>query len=132
MSRYLMDSVQSYLHACPARTVLETLANTWTLLVLSFLRRHDGPMRFNQLRRHLKGVTQKTLTQTLRSLERDGLVTRTVYLTVPPRVEYAVTSLGGQVGELFSGLGGWAEQHVDEILAAHKHSDARPAPGPLH
>jgi DNA-binding HxlR family transcriptional regulator len=123
-----MDTVQSYLHACPARTVLETLSNKWALLVLSSLRGHEGPTRFSELRRRLEGVTQKMLTQTLRILERDGLVSRTVYPTVPPRVEYAVTTLGAEVGEIFITLGGWAEDHVDEIMAARKSFDERPAP----
>ncbi|NKQ58116.1 helix-turn-helix transcriptional regulator [Amycolatopsis sp. K13G38] len=126
-----MDTVQSYLHACPARTVLTTLANKWTLLVLASLRNSDGPLRFNELRRRLNGVTQKMLTQTLRALERDGLVSRTVYPTVPPRVEYAVTTLGAEVGDLFHSLGEWSEQHVDEILAARKAFDERPEPAPL-
>lgn len=126
-----MDTVQSYLHACPARSVLETLANKWALLVLSSLRRHEGPRRFSELRRQLEGITQKMLTQTLRVLERDGLVSRTVYPTVPPRVEYAVTALGAEVGDLFTTLGEWAVDHVDEIMAARKNFDERPAPEPL-
>lgn len=126
-----MDTVQSYLHACPARTVLTALANKWTLLVLAALRHHDGPMRFNEMRRQLQGVTQKMLTQTLRGLERDGLVSRTVYPTVPPRVEYALTRLGTEVGDLVHGLGGWAEQHVDEILAARQAFDERGEPQPV-
>jgi DNA-binding HxlR family transcriptional regulator len=126
-----MDTVQYYLHACPARTVLETLANKWALLVLSLLRGHEGPLRFNELRRRLEGITQKMLTQTLRILERDGLVSRTVYPTVPPRVEYAVTTLGAEVGDLFTTLGRWAEDHVDEIMGARKSFDERAAPEPL-
>ncbi|HVV14234.1 helix-turn-helix domain-containing protein [Amycolatopsis sp.] len=126
-----MDTVQSYLHACPARTVLETLTNKWALLVLSLLRKQEEPLRFNEMRRRLEGVTQKMLTQTLRLLERDGLVRRAVYPTVPPRVEYSVTALGAEVGELFNTLGGWAEEHVDEIMAARRAFDERPAPEPI-
>jgi len=129
--RYLVDTIQSYLRACPARTVLEALTTKWTLLVLSSLRKHGGPMRFNELRRHLDGITQKMLTQTLRSLERDGLVSRAVYPTVPPRVDYAVTQLGAQLGDLFDPVGVWAEDHVHEILAARRSFDERPAPEPL-
>ncbi|NYI87737.1 DNA-binding HxlR family transcriptional regulator [Amycolatopsis endophytica] len=126
-----MDTVQSYLRACPARTVLDALANKWTLLVLSALRRSAGPVRFNALRRQLEGITQKSLTQTLRTLERDGLVDRAVYPTVPPRVEYSLTELGAQVGEMFTVLGDWAEEHVGEILSAREAFDNRPAPQPL-
>ncbi|MEV5298600.1 winged helix-turn-helix transcriptional regulator [Amycolatopsis methanolica] len=126
-----MDTVQSYLRACPARTVLDALANKWTLLVLSFLRRSDGPVRFNELRRQLEGITQKSLTQTLRALERDGLVDRAVYPTVPPRVEYSLTALGTQVGDMFNVLGEWAEEHVGEILAAREAFDNRPAAEPV-
>lgn len=72
-----------------------------------------------------------TVQSYLRSLERDGLVSRTVYPTVPPRVEYAVTILGAEVGDLFNSLGEWSEQHVHEILAARKAFDERPAPEPI-
>ncbi|TVT49460.1 helix-turn-helix transcriptional regulator [Amycolatopsis rhizosphaerae] len=126
-----MDTVQAYLTRCPARTVLDALANKWTLLVLSSLTKAEGPVRFNELRRALEGITQKVLTQTLRSLERDGLVRRTVYPTVPPRVEYTVTELGSQVGGLFCVLGEWSEQHVHEILAAREAFDTRPEPQPI-
>ncbi|MCF6428127.1 helix-turn-helix transcriptional regulator [Amycolatopsis tucumanensis] len=111
--------------------MLDALANKWTLLVLSFLRRSDGPVRFNELRRRLEGITQKSLTQTLRALERDGLVDRAVYPTVPPRVEYSLTALGTQVGDMFNVLGEWAEEHVGEILAAREAFDNRPAPEPV-
>ena len=80
------DQIARYTN-CPLRTVLEGLANKWTLLVMVPLRRREAPIRFNELRRALDGITQKMLTQTLRTLERDGLVSRTVYPTVPPRVE---------------------------------------------
>jgi len=126
-----MDTVRSYLQRCPARTVLEALASKWTLLVLSSLYKHGGTMRFNEIRRHLEGVTQKMLTQTLRALERDGLVSRTVYPTVPPRVDYTVTDLGTQVAEVFNTLGQWAEEHVHEILAARKAFDERGEPAPI-
>jgi DNA-binding HxlR family transcriptional regulator len=80
-----------YRRDCPSRTVVAVLADKWALYVLGALRMHDRPMRFNELRRLLDGITQKMLTQTLRALERDGLVSRTVYATVPPSVEYALT-----------------------------------------
>ncbi|RZS37094.1 HxlR family transcriptional regulator [Herbihabitans rhizosphaerae] len=127
-----MDTVQSYLHACPARTVLEAITNKWTVLVLTSLRSNGGTMRFNELRRFLDGITQKMLTQTLRSLERDGMVRRTVYPTVPPRVDYSVTELGTSLGELFNTFGEWANENVDRIMAARTEFDTRPAPEPVN
>jgi DNA-binding HxlR family transcriptional regulator len=114
------DRVSSYLNGCPARTVIEVLANKWTMLVMSTLQLQDRPVRFNELRRQLAGLTQKVLTQTLRALERDGLVTRTVYPTMPPRVEYALTELGTGAANLLDAVGHWAELNVDEILTARQ------------
>lgn len=118
-------------NGCASRTVLEVLANKWALYVLSALRRSGGPMRFNDLRRLLGDITQKMLTQTLRNLERDGLVSRTVYPTVPPRVEYALTELGLDVGTLTDAVGEWAVVHAPQIIAARTHYDERAAAGPL-
>ena len=95
------DQIARYTN-CPLRTVLEVLANKWTLLVMVTLRRREAPIRFNELRRALDGITQKMLTQTLRTLERDGLVSRTVYPTVPPRVEYALTEPGVGAGRVLN------------------------------
>jgi DNA-binding HxlR family transcriptional regulator len=133
--RYLVDTNGSvvppnvYLRGCASRTVLDVLANKWTNLVVCALR--DGPMRFGQLRRHLEGITQKMLTQTLRTLERDGLVTRTLYPTIPPRVDYELTDLGRSAAGLFDGLIEWAQQHVYEIGAARNRYDQRPEPEPI-
>ena len=130
-----MDTTQSsvppnvYLRGCASRTVLEVLANKWTNLVVCALR--GGPLRFGQLRRQLEGVTQKMLTQTLRTLERDGLVTRTLYPTIPPRVDYELTDLGRNAAGLFDGLIEWAEQHVTEITAARDRYDQRPEQEPV-
>ena len=118
-----------YLRGCASRTVLDVIANKWTNLVVCALR--DGPLRFGQLRRHLEGITQKMLTQTLRALERDGLVTRTLYPTIPPRVDYELTDLGRDAAGLFDGLIAWAEQHVAEITAARDHYDQRADPEPV-
>jgi len=120
-----------YRRDCPSRTVVEVLANKWVLYVLGALRRHDRPMRFNELRRLLDGITQKMLTQTLRALERDGLVTRTVYPTVPPRVEYELTGLGVEVGQLTSAIGAWSVAHAPQILAARGAFDGREPAGPV-
>jgi DNA-binding HxlR family transcriptional regulator len=103
---------------CPTRTIIEVLANKWVLYVLGTLNENAAPMRFNQLGRSIGGITQKMLTQTLRTLERDGLVRRDVYPTVPPRVEYDLTPLGRQIAQLIDAIGDWAFAHVDQILAA--------------
>jgi len=124
------NQITRYTTNCPLRTVLEVLANKWTLLVLITLRRHEAPIRFNELRRTLDGITQKMLTQTLRTLERDGLVTRTVYPTVPPRVEYALTELGLGAGRVLNDVGEWSEQHIDQILTSREGFDARAAQEP--
>jgi DNA-binding HxlR family transcriptional regulator len=125
--------VESYLHHCPAREVLAVLADKWVMLVLSVLRSHAGPIRFNELRRRLDGITQKMLTRTLRNLEREGLVRRAVYPTVPPRVEYSLTELGASIGAISHAMGVWAVEHQDRILAARAEFDARAAvePQPL-
>ncbi|MEE4419198.1 MULTISPECIES: winged helix-turn-helix transcriptional regulator [Streptomyces] len=120
----------TYRRDCPSRTVIEVLANKWALYVLGALRRYDRPMRFNELRRVLDGITQKMLTQTLRALERDGLVSRTVYPTVPPRVEYALTALGVEAGQLTAAIADWSVAHAREILTAREHFDERDATQP--
>lgn len=112
---------------CPARTVIEVLANKWVLYVLGALQRNEGPMRFNELRRLLDGITQKMLTQTLRALERDGLVARTVYPTVPPRLEYALTELGCDIARLTNALAEWSYLNTEQILAARERFAAREA-----
>ncbi|MFD6393026.1 winged helix-turn-helix transcriptional regulator [Nocardia sp. NPDC060259] len=128
------NSVEAFLRDCPARQLLSVLADKWVLLVLGALRAADGPVRFNELRRRLDGITQKMLTKTLRDLERDGLVRRTVYPTVPPRVEYAITALGADLGRISHAMGAWVVDHHHEITAARAEFDAaqgiEPAPLP--
>jgi DNA-binding HxlR family transcriptional regulator len=113
----------AYLRTCPSRAVLDVLANKWTTLIVPALR--GGPVRFGVLRRRLDGITQKSLTQTLRGLERDGLVTRTLYPTIPPRVEYALTDLGHSAGDLLEAMRRWAEDHMADILTARTTYDQR-------
>lgn len=125
------NPVQSYLERCPARDVLGVLADKWVLLVLGTLRTAAGPVRFNDLRRRLDGITQKMLTRTLRNLERDGLVRREVYPTVPPRVEYSLTELGAGLGRLTHAMGEWALRHYGEVHTARSEFDNRPDPEPL-
>lgn len=115
----------AYLADCPSRQILDVLANKWTMLVMGAL--SGGPMRFGELRRRLDGITQKMLTQTLRALERDGLVTRTVYPTIPPKVEYAATELGESVTALMHAIRAWSEENINAVLDARDAYDARAA-----
>jgi len=124
------DLVDSYLHRCPARELLGLLADKWVLLVVGVLRMSEDPVRFNVLRRRLDGITQKMLTQTLRGLEREGLVRRTVYPTVPPRVEYSLTDLGADLGNITHTMGLWVVHHRDEMLTARAEFDKREAAAP--
>ena len=117
------ESADAYLRNCPSRNVLEMLGNKWTLLIVPALR--NGPMRFGELRRLLDGITQKSLTESLRRLERDGLVTRTQYPTIPPRVEYALTDLGLRAAGLLEGVWKWAESNLADVLAARAAFDSR-------
>lgn len=116
----------AYLRGCASRTVLNLIANKWTCLVVGALR-NQTVMRFGELRRRLDGITQKMLTQTLRDLERDGLVQRTVYPSIPPRVEYRLTDLGGSVSGLLDAVRSWSETYIDEIQAARTVYDERAA-----
>jgi DNA-binding HxlR family transcriptional regulator len=101
--------------------VLSRVGDKWTVLVVSML--GEGPKRFNELRRSLGSISQRMLTLTLRSLERDGLVTRTVFATIPPRVEYELTRLGRSLLIPVSGLGIWARQNQTAIQAARRRFD---------
>lgn len=114
-----------YEDRCPTRLVLDRLADKWALLILDRLR--GGPLRFNHIRREIKGISQKVLSQTLRKLERNGLISRTIFPTVPVTVEYALTPLGCTLTETVSALTHWAEKNMDEILAAQRAYDERDA-----
>jgi DNA-binding HxlR family transcriptional regulator len=102
--------------SCPTRQVINRVGDRWSLLVLSAL--EDGTMRFQALRGRVDGVSQKMLTQTLRALERDGLVRRTVYASVPPKVEYTLTPLGTGLSAPVAQIRSWAYEHMDEIEQA--------------
>jgi DNA-binding HxlR family transcriptional regulator len=101
---------------CPTRVVLDRIGDKWTVLVIGALR--DGPLRFTELRARVGGVAAKVLTQTLRAMERDGLLTRTVHAQVPPRVDYELTDLGASLGGPIQTLTDWAETHLTQILGA--------------
>ena len=102
--------------------VLARVGDKWTVLVVGVL--GDGPKRFNELRRALGSISQRMLTLTLRGLERDGLVTRTVFPTIPPRVDYELTKLGHSLLEPVNGLGLWARQNRPAIEEARRRFDA--------
>lgn len=101
--------------------VLSRVGDKWTVLVVGVL--GPGPKRFNEIRRALGSISQRMLTLTLRGLERDGLVTRTVYPTIPPRVDYALTALGHSLLDPVNGLGLWARRHRAEIETARHQYD---------
>jgi DNA-binding HxlR family transcriptional regulator len=111
--------------ACPSRQILDRVADRWTALVLLAL--SDGTMRFSELRRRIEGVSQKMLTQTLRALERDGLVTREVFPTVPVTVEYTLTPLGASLLNAVQAIRTWAYQNIDEIDQARQRYDTATA-----
>lgn len=104
-------------------SVLSRVGDKWTVLVIMLLR--DGPRRFNELKRMIGGISQRMLTLTLRGLERDGLVTRTVFPTVPPRVDYELTPLGHGLSQPVQALGTWAREHLPEIETARRAFDGR-------
>jgi DNA-binding HxlR family transcriptional regulator len=100
------------------------VADKWTMLLLEVLAEH-GTLRFTRLGALVPGISQKMLTQTLRQMERDGLVTRTVHPVVPPRVDYALTPLGASLGAAFCGVWIWAERHLGAVGDARRRFDAR-------
>ena len=102
-------------------SVLARVGDKWSVLVIMML--IDGPVRFNELKRKIGGISQRMLTLTLRGLERDGLVTRTVFPTIPPRVDYELTKLGRSLLEPVSGLGLWARQNRLAIQEARDRFD---------
>lgn len=111
-----------YHDLCPTRMVLDRLADKWALLIMDRLR--GGPVRFNHIRRDIKGISQKVLSQTLKKLERDGLVSRTIFPTVPVTVEYALTPLGQTLTETVATLTHWAERNMEAVMAAQRAYDA--------
>jgi DNA-binding HxlR family transcriptional regulator len=118
-----MQIYNVYDSKCPTRAVLDRIADKWTVLVLGLL--EGGTRRFSDLQREIDGISQKMLTQTLRELERDGLVRRTVYPEVPPHVEYDLTELGRTLSEPIAAIRRWAEEHIREVILAQKNYDKR-------
>jgi DNA-binding HxlR family transcriptional regulator len=106
---------------CPTRHVLDRIGDKWTVLVVGSLR--GGPLRFTQLRLAVGGVAPKVLTQTLRALERDGLLTRKVFAEVPPRVEYELTELGHTLQTPIAAIRDWAELHMTQVVESRTRYD---------
>jgi DNA-binding HxlR family transcriptional regulator len=126
-----MDTIASqswnvYDQQCPTRLVLDRLADKWTVLVVGLLAHRTR--RFGELRRDIAGISPKVLTQTLRALERDGILTRHVYASVPPKVEYTLTPLGRTLIDLVAAISGWAETHIEAVLEAQQSFDQQVQP----
>ncbi|MFG2039899.1 winged helix-turn-helix transcriptional regulator [Dactylosporangium sp. NPDC048998] len=115
----------AFMAACPTRQVFATIGDKWAGLVVNALA--GGALRHGQLRTRIAGASQKMLTQTLRTLERDGLVTRTVTPSVPVRVDYELTPLGRTLVPVLSALKSWSEAHIGQILQARENYDAAAA-----
>ena len=120
----LPSDAEVYQGNCPTRAILDRIADKWTTLIIGILAQHEN-VRFNELKRMIGGISQKMLTQTLRDLERDGLVKRTMYAEIPPRVEYTLTALGKTLCEPISALTQWSHDHIDEVKQAQSEFDAR-------
>lgn len=114
------------LQGCPTRNVMETVGGKWAALLVHAL--SGGPRRHGQLRTAVAGVSQKMLTQTLRELERDGLVTRTVTPSMPVRVDYALTDLGCSLVPVLGALKNWSETHIEQVLDARDRFDRSGSP----
>jgi DNA-binding HxlR family transcriptional regulator len=113
-----------YKLSCPTRQVLDCIADKWAALVVGLLL--GGTRRFGEMRKAIEGVSQKMLTQTLRNLERDGIVSRRVYATVPPKVEYSLTPLGLSLARIVDDLRVWSESNIEVVLASQQAYDSRP------
>ena len=112
-----------YSAECPTRRILDRVGDKWAVLILLLLR--DEPLRFNRLRRAIEGISQKMLSQVIKSLERDGLVRRRAIATVPVTVEYSITPLGKTLAAAVDPLRDWAERNLKEVLAAQRRYDAQ-------
>ena len=110
--------------AALVRQIIGRVADKWTMLILEALH-EGGTLRFTEVGRAVGGISQKMLTKTLRELERDGLITRTVHPVIPPRVDYALTDLGRSLGAAFCGVWIWLEAHHDRIMQARRDFEGR-------
>ena len=121
-----MKAPNAYSADCPTRQILDRVGDKWAVLILLLLR--EQPVRFNQLRRSIEGISQKMLSQVLKSLERDGLIRRRAIATVPVTVEYSITPLGATLATAVDPLRDWAESHLKEVLASQRRYDAQHRP----
>ncbi|WP_341251156.1 helix-turn-helix domain-containing protein [Euzebya pacifica] len=117
------QSYDAFVAACPSRQLLDRIGGKWMTLLLCALGGTDQPLRYSELERQVAGISPKMLTQTLRAMERDGLVTRTVVPTVPVTVSYEPTALGRSLQAAVRTLKDWAEAHMDEVLASQQAHD---------
>ncbi|OXM74882.1 MULTISPECIES: winged helix-turn-helix transcriptional regulator [Amycolatopsis] len=117
------DTASPVTEACPIVEVLDHVAGKWAIGIL--VTAAHGPVRFTELEREVEGISRRMLTLTLRKLERDGLLVRTVYPTVPPRVEYTLTDMARELHQTLLGLTSWAEKYRVEIAAARHAYDAQ-------
>ncbi|MEO6839160.1 MAG: helix-turn-helix domain-containing protein [Bradyrhizobium sp.] len=121
-----MRAPNAYSADCPTRHILDRVGDKWAVLILLLLR--EQPVRFNQLRRSIEGISQKMLSQVLKSLERDGLIRRRAIATVPVTVEYSITPLGVTLAAAVDPLRDWAESHLKEVLASQRRYDVQHRP----
>lgn len=117
---------QRFVVDCPSRLLFDQIADKWSMMVLTVL--DPGPMRFNAIKRQLEGVTQKALTQCLRRLERNGLLSRRVIPVSPVAVEYEITPLGRSLQHPFKALYAWMLEHLDDVDEARRAFDERSLP----
>ncbi|WP_433758095.1 winged helix-turn-helix transcriptional regulator [Nocardia sp. CA-135398] len=115
----------AYVAECPTRQLLDRISDKWVSLILNALA--DGPLRYAEINRIISGVSPKMLTQTLRTLERDGLLERRITAEVPVRVDYELTALGHSLRPVMRAIKTWAEERMDEVLAARARYDGEPA-----
>ncbi|VVC75350.1 putative HTH-type transcriptional regulator YybR [Aquicella siphonis] len=124
LETYIMKKIPNIYNAnCPTRLILDRIADKWTVLIIGQL--SSGTLRFNELKRSVPGITQKMLTQTLKGLERDGIIVRKIYATVPPKVEYTLTKLGKSLIRVVEAIRTWAETNVKDILQSQAKYDSK-------
>jgi DNA-binding HxlR family transcriptional regulator len=126
--KYQMETIEPakwnvYDQNCPTRLALDQIADKWTVLIVGRLA--TGTRRFGELRREITGISPKVLTQKLRELERDGIITRRIYASVPPKVEYSLTPLGRTLIGLLDAIRVWAEGHIEAVLESQVAYDRR-------